>query len=125
MDTFLTINSSVFAATFGEQIEFHLAKYGKFTENGALHGQSIRSACLIPLYAGGREFTVLSLMCAKNGLCPSEVDGKTVDGIMGHTVQFVTDYLRTARPEWFPAKVSPAPKAKVSTSADALAALGL
>lgn len=125
MSTFLTINKDAFATTFGAAIMSHLEKKGKFTDNNALHGQSIRSACLIPIFAGGREFTVLSLMCAKNGLCPSEVDGKTVDGIMGHTVEFLTNYVRGQRPDWFPAKVPPAPKPKVSTTADALAALGL
>lgn len=123
-DSFLFVNDGAFRMSVLPQILDYLAKHGKRTESGAMNGQSIRSAVLSHRVSlGGNEYTVLELVCSKNGINPLMVDAKRVDGIAGFAVDKVRAYVAQAKPEWFPAPIVKSSKREVP--AGLLESLGL
>ena len=123
-DSFVFVNDGAFRTAVLPQILDFLTKYGKRTESGAMNGQSIRSATLSHRVSlGGNEYTVLELVCSKNGINPLVVDAKRVDGIAGFCVDNVRAYVAESRPEWFPAPIVKSSKREVP--AGLLESLGL
>ena len=126
MTNFIPLNSATFRSVFGDQILAHLANNGKFLENGNIHAASIRSAAVsVRYHAGGRTYTILELLCGKNGVDILGVDGKSADGIVGFAVQTVEDYVREVYPEWFKIVEKTVRSTKQNVSQSVLADLGL
>lgn len=123
-DSFMFVNDGPFRTSVLPQVLDFLQKHGKRNDSGRMNGQSLRAATLShKVSLGGREYTILDIVCTKNNVNPALIDARSVDGIAGFAVDKVREYVSQSRPEWFPAPAAKSTRREVPE--DVMEALGL